>query len=345
VNIRLSCADFAWRYLDHDSIVELIAALGFRGIDVSLFRDYSVLSLDKAIEYPDEFAKDLTARLDKVGLELVDLFPGDMERFAPNDPDESERSESRSLYVRVLEVARRLAPRVMSLTPGFSFPGDPVREALDRSIEELRWRIDYAGSVGVSVSFEPHQGSVLEDPELLREFLERLPDAKLTLDYGHFIVNGFSQEEIEPFLSRARHLHARGGRKGLVQARLDENTIDWARFVRVAQEAGYEGWIAVEYIHDPRPGGTDCDTLHDIVALKDQLERAITGPAPSGQTIGRYETTLASRFNWYDANGLRSGRAQTPNAPRGSGVWPEADGRARAGVARQDGVTSWTESS
>ena len=314
MSIRLSCADFAWRYLDYGAIVELIAALGFRGIDVSLFRHYSVLSLDKAIEYPDDFARELTARLERAGLELVDLFPGDMERLALNDPDESERRASRALYVRMLEIARRLAPRVMSLSPGFSFPGDPVRDAFHRSIEELRWRIEYAGSLGVTLSVEPHQGSVLEDPELLGEFLERLPEASLTLDYGHFIVNDIAQKEIEPFLSHARHLHARGGRKGLVQARLEENTIDWGRFVAAARDAGYEGWIAVEYIHDPRPGGSDCDTLHEIVALKEQLERAITGKGTVSQTIGRFDTSLASRDDWYDSNGLRSGRPQTSAA-------------------------------
>ena len=224
-----------------------------------------------------KFTRDLTTRLEQAGLELVDLFPGDLERFPLNHPDESERGVSRELFKGMLEIARRLKPRVMSLMPGMSFDGDSLSAALNRCIDELRWRIDYAASFGVTLSVEPHEGSILEDLDLLGEFIDRLPDARLTLDYGHFIVRGIAQEAIEPFLPYARHLHARGGRKGLVQARLEENTIDWARFVAAAREAGYGGWIAVEYIHDPRPGGTDCDTLHDVVALKEELEQAISG--------------------------------------------------------------------
>jgi sugar phosphate isomerase/epimerase len=275
-----------------------------------------VLSLDRAIESPDEFTRELTARLDRAGLELVDLFPSDMEHLAMNDPSEKERGASRELFLKMLEIARRLEPRVMSLSPGLSFKADPLPDALARCIDELRWRIEYAGSRGVTLSVEPHQGSILEDRELLCEFLDRLPEARLTLDYGHFIVNGCPQKDIEAFLPRARHLHARGGRKGFIQARLEDSIIDWARFVAAAKEAGYDGWIAVEYIHDPRPGGTDCDTLHDIAKLKEELERSISGEATLGPKVGRFETDPHTRDDWYDSDGLRRGHARTAGATR-----------------------------
>ena len=76
------------------------------------------------------------------------------------------------------------------------------------------------------------------------------PGVELTLDYGHYTAANFTDEQIEPLVPKARHIHMRPAAPGRlqVQVRLQDNTIDFERTIDVLDERGYDGFILVEYL-------------------------------------------------------------------------------------------------
>ena len=43
MKLRLACADFTFPILPHDQVLQLIAMLGIKGVDIGLFEDRSHL--------------------------------------------------------------------------------------------------------------------------------------------------------------------------------------------------------------------------------------------------------------------------------------------------------------
>jgi sugar phosphate isomerase/epimerase len=70
-------------------------------------------------------------------------------------------------------------------------------------------------------------------------------------------------------------MHLRPGREGLVQTRLKDSTIDFDRIVDRLTELGFDGWLAIEFVHDERPGCQDCDVIQEARALIAQVERRL----------------------------------------------------------------------
>jgi len=54
-----------------------------------------------------------------------------------------------------------------------------------------------------------------------------------------------------------------------VQTKFEDNVTDFARVLDVMQEVGYDGWIEIEYVHDARPGCSDCDNIQEIRKWRD----------------------------------------------------------------------------
>jgi hypothetical protein len=60
----------------------------------------------------------------------------------------------------------------------------------------------------------------------------------------------------------------RGGAPGLVQTRFEDNVTDFGRVLDVMAEQAYDGWVEIEYVHDSRPGCSECDTIQEIRAFR-----------------------------------------------------------------------------
>ncbi len=77
------------------------------------------------------------------------------------------------------------------------------------------------------------------------------------------------------------HFHARQGALGLLQAPDGEGTIDFADIVRRLREAGYDGYLCVEYTWQDWRGCNRLDVLSESVILRDRL-RPLLVAAPVG---------------------------------------------------------------
>jgi sugar phosphate isomerase/epimerase len=139
--------------------------------------------------------------------------------------------------------------------------------------------------VGVTLSVEPHLGSLVSTPQAASRLLDLTPGLTLTLDYGHFIYQGIPDAAIEPLLARTSHFHARGACAGKLQSTMVENTIDFDSVVRAMQKVKYRGFVALEYVWVEWMDLNRVDNLSETVILRDLLRALETASLAPPQKV------------------------------------------------------------
>ncbi len=276
-NIKLSCTDFTFPLLPHEDSLSLIRMMGMDGVDVGVFGAGShTRPRDVSANVPG-VARRLKAKLRRAGLEPADIYliPGTERTLAPNHPEARTRRRSREMFKQVLELTCRCGASHMSALPGMPWPNEPRGDALKRSAEELAWRVQQAREVGVVFSIEPGIGSIVSTPSQVQRLLKLTPGLTLTLDFSHFVAQGFSQRDTEPLLEHASHLHVRGARRRRKQASMKDNTIDHERIVRQLKRLGYRGFISFEFEYLDVDPGNEVDTLSETLLLRDEVRKAM----------------------------------------------------------------------
>jgi len=249
--MRLGCADFTWPLLPHDDVLAHIARLGFDGVDLGLFGNRSHLRPEHVFRDVDRAARRVGQALEAVGLEAADVFLvpwTDLQRMAPNHPDQAEVEEGQALFSAILAFAHHIGAPGMTMNSGAVFDGDSPSTSLRRSAETLRRRVDAAARLGMEVRFEPAVGSNTDTPAAALELLDMVPGLKATIDYCHFVFQGIDERDAEPLLARAGHVQCRGAAPGRMQVPFEENAIDFGRLLDGLRAAGYDAYISMEYV-------------------------------------------------------------------------------------------------
>lgn len=277
--MRLASADFSWPGLSPGFVLDLVAELGLEGVSLAFFGGSTARTPQDVARDPERFADELGAELGERGLAAADAFfvpVADLVGAAVNHPDPAERAIGDELFEPFARFAQRLGVSGITVLPGLVFGGEAHADALERSAEGLGRRLATAREHGLRLSVEPHivstspyRGSLIDTPAKVQALLERVPGLELTLDYGHFNVQGIPDREVEPLIAHARHFHMRGGAEGLVQTRFEDNVTDFGRVLDVMARVGYDGWVEIEYVHDGRPGCTDCDNIQEVRKFAD----------------------------------------------------------------------------
>jgi sugar phosphate isomerase/epimerase len=277
MNLRLACADFTFPLLPHGKVLDLIAMLDVEGVDVGLFEGRSHLQPSQVFPRVSESARRLRKALDERGLKPADIFlqtAPDFASLAPNQPDPKRRRKARELFLRALEFTVECGGKHLSALPGVYFPGESRAESFGRCCQELAWRCERAAKSGVVFAVEAHVGSVVPSPREALRLVRNVPGLTLTLDYTHFTRRGVPDSAIEPLVPFASHFHARGTRKGRLQAPLKQNTIDYARVLRAMKQYGYPGYIGFEYVWIDWEHCNEVDNLSETILLRDFFRSA-----------------------------------------------------------------------
>jgi sugar phosphate isomerase/epimerase len=276
MTLKLACADFTFPLLSHDNSLDLIAMLGFEGIDIGLFEGRSHLWPSRVFADVKASAKELKHKLRSRGLELADVFlqtAPDFVSVAPNHPDLFVRRQARDWFVRTVEFALECGAKHISALPGVTFENEPEAESYERCRDELAWRCQTAAAQGITFSIEAHVGSIAPTPESAARLVQSVPGLTLTLDYTHFTRAGVPDHEIEPLIAYASHFHARGARPGRLQASCNENIIDYARVLDAMRQVGYKGYVGVEYVWIDWEHCNEVDNLSETILMRDYLRK------------------------------------------------------------------------
>jgi sugar phosphate isomerase/epimerase len=280
--MKFSCADFTFSLLPHDGALQLIKLLGIGAVDLGFFSERSHLQPEHVRGNVAGAAKAFRARLDELGLELADVFLQTNEHpvgLPANHPDPAVREQTREFMKLTIEFAVHAGARHITGLPGVSHPGIRDGDSLSRSAEESSWRAAEAAKAGLVYAVEAHVGSICPSPETTLEFLRQASNVTLTLDYGHFIYQGMSNESVHPLLPHASHFHARGGAPRQLQSTVKENMIDFAAILREFRRLNYQGYICLEYVWVDWEGCNRTDNVSETLLLKDFLNQLIESKA------------------------------------------------------------------
>jgi sugar phosphate isomerase/epimerase len=278
--MRLACGDHSFPLLDHEATIDLIAAMGFEGFDLALFGNRSHVRPEHIRTDIPGAAQKLGASIRSRGLEISDVFCipwTDFEVMAPNNPDPNERKASRELFEDLFELVLRMDAPGLTMVPGQDFDVLGHDASLELAAEELQWRAARLAAEGRRFSVECHIGSVAASPDDVLRLLALAPDLELTLDYTHFIAPGYSQRDIDRLAPAAGHVQVRGGRSGMGQCSMKENTIDYESVLDVLAGTGYEDFVAVEYVWIDWENMNRCDNVSETLLMRDRLASHLAG--------------------------------------------------------------------
>ena len=274
MKLKLCCADFTFPLLPHDDVLTLIAALGVEGVDIGLFQDRSHLQPSDQFQNVVRSARTLKRKLDDRGLKAADVFyqaATDAHSHAINHPQASRRKKVRDGYLRTLEYAAACGCRHVTGAPGVFFDGHSRSDSLALARDELAWLLEQARPYRITVSVEPHIGSIIPRPKSALKFVATVPGLTYTLDYTHFTYVGIPDREVEPLVPHAAHFHVRGGRRGHIQVSFQNNIVDYARILRVMKRVGYRGYLGLEYVQMTIWGCDEVDNLSETIRFRDYL--------------------------------------------------------------------------
>ena len=212
--------------------------------------------------------------------ELADVFVQnalDFETMAPNNPDHREREAGHAAIPRYARV--RGAPRGTRYDhlARARFGDEPWDDAITRSAEGLKARVDAAAAHGIQLSVEGHVGSCVDTPEKLARLIDLTPGLRLTLDYTHYAYAGIPDAEVEPLIPHARHFQARGARQGKLQAKFGDNSIDYRRILQRLQECGYAGYFSIEYVWTEWQSLNETENLCETILMRDFVRATLAG--------------------------------------------------------------------
>lgn len=274
MKLKLACADFAFPLLPHDKVLDLIAMLEFDGVDVGLFEGRSHLWPSKVFASPVKSGNQLARKLADRRLRCADVFLQTDPSFIPyaiNHPEAARRRRAREWFLKTLDYAAAGGARHVTTLPGVHFGSEKPADSWRRACEELAWRVAQAEQQRIVFSVEAHVGSIAPNPQAALRLVRGVPGLTLTLDYTHFTRSGLPDGAAEPLMAYASHFHARGARRGRLQTSFRQNTIDYARVLHAMQQAGYPGYVGVEYVWVDWEHCNEVDNLSETIQLRDFL--------------------------------------------------------------------------
>ena len=278
--IRLGCADFTWPLLPHRDALSLIHLLGFQGVDLGMFFERSHLRPENVQEDTSYWAGLVRERLDQAQLEVADLYfaPSmDLATRGANNPDLAEVEAGHEMFLSVLDFARRIQAPGITMNSGMDYGDESRSQSLSRSASELARRVDAAGQYGIEIRVEGSVGSNTDNPESLGELMVSTPGLRVTLDYSHFVYQGRQESEADCLIEYTGHFQCRGAAPGVMQARYEENTIDFPRIIQGLQDSDYAGYFSLEYVWVDIWGCNQTENTMETVQFRDLAIATLEG--------------------------------------------------------------------
>ncbi len=209
------------------------------------------------------YLRNMRKRADDAGIELL-LIMCDLEGDL-GDPEGEKRVQAARNHRKWIDTAGVLGCHSIRVNARGD-ESDPAAMR-ERVAEGLGYLLDYAKDTGVSVLIENH-GGLSSDPEWLVSVMELVnsPMVGTLPDFGNFRPEFDRYDGVEKLMSHAKAVSAKCydfGPDGR------ETKIDFARMMRIVKDAGYDGYVGVEF------EGERMTEREGIVAAKTLLEKLI----------------------------------------------------------------------
>lgn len=260
----LSLATWSFPACTLQEAADISKALGIGALDVGLFYRSS---LDKEQILSDPAAA--AQRLAPLGVRIPNYYHlfGDglvgRNLALPGTIDANARD-----LERVLTFADAADIATVFILPGVVNAGQSRDQAAAVSTESLRALLAVAGDFRSTICIEPHVHSFAESPTIVRRLVDET-GIGLALDYSHFACLGYRQEDIDPLAPHAVHVHLRQACMGALQAKFDQGTLNFPAMFGTLRDAGYQGALAIENVHQDYMNTLYEDVLTETITMRD----------------------------------------------------------------------------
>ncbi|HHG89149.1 MAG TPA: sugar phosphate isomerase/epimerase [Devosia sp.] len=239
-------------------------ALGIGALDVGLFYR-SALSKEKILDDPQSAAAELAG----LGVTIPNYYHlfgeglGGQNLALPGTISQNAKD-----LKQVLTFADAANIATVFILPGIINPGQSRRDALAVSIASLKELSRVAEDFKATICIEPHVHSFAESPAIVTGLIEET-GIRLALDYSHFACLGYRQEEVDPLVPYAAHVHLRQARMGALQTKFAHGTLNFPAMFATLRDAGYQGYLAIENVHQDYMDTLYEDVLSETITMRD----------------------------------------------------------------------------
>ncbi|HET6385985.1 MAG TPA: sugar phosphate isomerase/epimerase family protein [Armatimonadota bacterium] len=239
--MRLGCAAYSYRdalssgKMTLEQFVDRCAAMDMDGVELT---SYYFPSTDP------EYLRSLKRRCFLKGQHILGTAVGsDFTR-----PDESKRREQVKMTLNWIDHSVILGAPCIRVFAGGIQAGVSEDQAFGWALECLQECVAYGEQSGVCVALENH-GGVTGTAEQVSRFLEAIdnPWFGLNLDLGNFHVDPYA--EFAALAPRVITTHA----KLTTRFGAEQREIDYARVKAILSDAGYRGYLSIEFEEDEDP--------------------------------------------------------------------------------------------
>ncbi len=159
------------------------------------------------------------------------------------EADPAKRADSLNEIKKWVDVTDRLGASHLRVFAGKLPPGATLQQAIGWVVETMKAAADYSAQKGIMLGLEDHQG-VSQSADVCLEVMHRVnsPYAGINLDITHFVPKPEQDEyaQIAACIPYATNTHIRD--------RFDDHTpIDMDRVWKMFAEAGFKGYMSIEY--------------------------------------------------------------------------------------------------
>ncbi len=236
--------------MTYEDLVDMAVENGVDGLDVTVYW------------FPQENADQFYASLRRKAYVSAVELPAIAIRTDLCQKRPDDQQEQAVWLNHWIDVAERLGAGHIRVFGGEVPKGSTDDEAAGWVVEILKRSADYAGKKGVVLGLENHGGITVHAKRII-DIVDTVnhPNVGINLDTGNFDDDGYAQIKMcIPYAVNSQYkVKIRDGGK--------EQDSDWERITKMFGDAGYKGYVSLEYEEDDDPFKAVPRHLKEMCAL------------------------------------------------------------------------------
>lgn len=194
-----------------------------------------------------DYVRSLKRNMSQSGTQCV-LIMCDAEGFMGH-PEQAQRLRAADNHRRWVDLTAELGGHAIrtNMYPGEKQPATPaeIKDFVARCAESFTRLCEYAKPAGINVIIENH-GGISSNADVVVDLMKavNLPNCGTLPDFGNFPKEADRYEAVRKMMP-----YARGVSFKCIDFGADgrETTMDMDRLMKIVLDAGYKGWVGIEY--------------------------------------------------------------------------------------------------